>query len=63
VGEEQVAKILELEPAPAQSEVQALQARGRATVEEGRSVIGLDEVGADDTLRALMVEIERIRAH
>jgi hypothetical protein len=63
VGEEQVAKILELEPPLAQSHVQALEAGRGAAVVERRSVLGLDEVGADDALGALIVEIERIRAH
>ena len=62
VGEEQVAKVLELEPALAQGRVQALEACRGAAVEERRSVLGLDEVGADDALRALIVEIERSRA-
>jgi hypothetical protein len=63
VGQQEVAKVLELEPPLAQGGVQALEAGRWSAVEERRPVLGLDEVRADDALRALMVEIERIRAH
>src|SRR5713101_3205175 len=63
VREEEVAQVLKLEAAPAQGGVQALKAGRRAAVVERRTVLGLDDVRRDDALGALMVEVERIRAH
>jgi hypothetical protein len=63
VRKEEVAQVLKLEPTMVQGAVQAIEAGRRTAVEERGPVVGLDQVGANDALRPLMVEIERIRAH
>jgi hypothetical protein len=61
VREEQVADVAELEPALAQPLLQRRDAGGRPAVEERETVLGLQQIGADDTLAAEVEEVERFR--
>src|SRR6266568_1543202 len=63
VREEEVAQVLKLEAALPQSQMEAWDARRGSAVVQRRTVLGLEDVRADDALRALEVEVERIRAH
>jgi hypothetical protein len=61
VREEQVPDLAELQAAGGESGHQARDRGCRAAVVERRPVIGLNEIDADHTLAALVVEVDRLR--
>src|SRR5206468_551415 len=61
VREQEVADLLQLDAACAEAPLQLLDAAGRAAVEQRGALVGVDEVRADDALRAKVTKIERFR--
>ena len=58
VAQEEVPDVLEGEAETSESFLEPWKTRGRAAIEERRAVVGLDEVAADDTLDAAVVEVD-----
>ena len=63
VGEEEVSDVRERAPRPRRPLSSLSTHEDGTAVEEREAVICLQKVGADDALRALVVEVDRIRAH
>ena len=61
VREEQVADVAELEVMLPQPLLQRWDAGGWPTVEQGETVIGFQQVDADDALAAEVEKVERVR--
>jgi len=61
VREQEVADVLELEPAGREAFLQRRDAGGRAAVVEDRAVGRVDHVAADGTLEAAEVQVDRVR--
>ena len=59
VGEEEMADVRQLEPALGETRLQRVDARRRPAVVNGRPIVGLDQVRADDAL-GLVVEVDRL---
>ena len=61
VREQQVTHVVELEPVLGEAALERRGTRRGPAVEEGRPVLGVEQVGADHALVALVVEVEQAR--
>ena len=61
VRQQEVADVRQREPAGGETSFECRDAARRAAVDDGRPIVGLDDIRGDGTLRA-MVQVDR-RAH
>ena len=63
MGQQDVADVLRFDPVFIEAGREALQARRRTGLDEGRRVLAGQEIGSDDPLGAQKVQVNRLYLH